>query len=140
DQHAGSRQAEAHRRDQALASGEHARVAAMLLQLRHDFIDGTGPEILEGGGNHGLTSCFLRAAAQVWSPSRRRALLAERKRRALYYTVQSSGSATKTRKTHPADASRLDFSRMPGVHAVVLAAGASTRMGTHKLLLPLGGE
>ena len=29
---------------------------------------------------------------------------------------------------------------MPGVHAVVLAAGASTRMGTHKLLLPLGGE
>ena len=29
---------------------------------------------------------------------------------------------------------------MPGVHAVVLAAGASTRMGAHKLLLPLGGE
>ena len=29
---------------------------------------------------------------------------------------------------------------MPGIHAVVLAAGASTRMGTHKLLLPLGGE
>ena len=26
------------------------------------------------------------------------------------------------------------------VTAVVLAAGASTRMGTHKLLLPLGGE
>ena len=29
---------------------------------------------------------------------------------------------------------------MPGIHAVVLAAGASTRMGAHKLLLPLGGE
>ena len=30
--------------------------------------------------------------------------------------------------------------RMPNVAAVVLAAGRSTRMGTHKLLLPLEGE
>ena len=53
DQHGGTRQAEPHRRNQALAAGQHPGVGAVLLQVRERLVGGVSPMVIEGCRNHG---------------------------------------------------------------------------------------
>ena len=52
DEHGGARQPEAHRWNQALPAGEHAGVAAVLLELGERFGGGVGANVVEGRRDH----------------------------------------------------------------------------------------
>ena len=63
DEHSRTREAEVHRRHQALPSGEHAAIAAMLGEERHGFIDRARREVVESRGLHAFSSLSPAAAS-----------------------------------------------------------------------------
>jgi hypothetical protein len=60
DEHCRTREPEAHRRHQALAAGEHARVWSMFLQVCKGLVDGARPNVFEGCWDHLLPSSLRR--------------------------------------------------------------------------------
>ena len=98
------------------------RASPPALHVRERFVDRSGAEVFEGSGDHGqppVSSTWTRPTPARDTPSGIRLTRPVRER--------SDGT--------PDGGYTADM-----VSAVVLAAGASTRMGTPKLLLPLGGE
>jgi len=85
----------------------------MLLQVRECFVEGMGPDVVEGCGDH-LTDLLSRGG-RAWSAA--------------------AGLVTRYLKE-----SSFYIYNVTVISAVVLAAGASTRMGRQKLLLPIAGE
>ena len=119
DQHRGTREAKPHGRDQTLPAGEHAGLGPVLLQVLARLVQRVSPEVLEGCWHHVSTSCL--------------GCLSRPRARGRRTNVWWKGrSVLRVR-----DGSTLVT---PMISAVVLAAGASTRMGVQKLLLPLGDQ
>ena len=120
DQDGRAREAESHRRNEALPARQHAGLGPMLLQVCERLVCGVGPKIVEGCRNH--VANLLPRQCRAW-----------RGHAGVAKVILRKSDSTTARSHRP-----LHYGLM--VSAVVLAAGASTRMGTQKLLLPFGNE
>ena len=70
DEDGGTRESKPHRRNEALAAGQHTGLGPMLLQVRERLVCGVGPKVIEGCRNH--VANLLPRTADVAMPRERR--------------------------------------------------------------------